>query len=191
MKEATRRYVLLGSLATATIPFGAIAASRRLCDLVITALRWSQDGGATWHNGAVLEGAEVWFEATVRNNGRVAASPLQVIRVDFRVNGSLVAWSDTHRAGLAVNASVALRANNGPDDVKLWTAATPGNYAVSGIVDRANTVPEQSNSNNTFASSITVESETLPPSNTFYVATTGNDSNPGTQAQPWRNITPL
>jgi hypothetical protein len=63
---------------------------RRAVDLIITALRWSEDFGATWHTDPVLQGSDVWFEADVKNIGLVGARLNRIIQVDFRANGTLV-----------------------------------------------------------------------------------------------------
>ena len=150
MKNYTRRIFarfVLGTSALAFTLIGALAAQRRT-DLIVSALRWSDNSGATWHNDHVLAESDIWFEAIVRNVGRVAIPPRVLIRVDFRVDGVVVAWSETYSAGLARGASVALRANGGPDNAKYWNAAGPGTYVIEARVDRANKILDSNKTNN-------------------------------------------
>jgi Bacterial Ig domain/CARDB len=138
---------VLGTSALAFVPIRALAAQRR-ADLTISALSWSDDFGATWHNDHVLAESEVWFKAIVRNVGRVAIPPRVVIRIPFRVDGVVVAWSDTYSAGLAQGASVALRANGGPDGDKFWNAVDAGTYVIEARVDEPNRIVESNETNN-------------------------------------------
>lgn len=155
MKSATRRSVLLGSAAMAMMP-GAAYAQRKIADLVILSVQWSDNLGGTWHNGPVPDGSDVLFRATVRNRGTAAVSTQQRIRVDFRVNDQLVSFSDT-RFGLGRGSSVTLQANNGPDGNAVWETTGPGAFSVRAVVDPGLIVPESNDSNNTFTASLTVE----------------------------------
>ena len=120
-------------------------------------MRWSDDLGATWHSDHVLAESDVWFEAIVRNVERVAIPPRVLIRVDFRVDGVVVAWSDTYSAGLARGASVALRANGGPDGVEFWNAVGAGAHAIQARVDRVNQIVESNETNNRRRATLEVE----------------------------------
>ena len=75
-RELSRRSfaatLLIGTAAIAW-PGYASANHRRTVDLIITAIRWSEDLGVTWHNDPVSEGSEVWFEADVKNIGLAGA----------------------------------------------------------------------------------------------------------------------
>jgi hypothetical protein len=77
------------------------------------------------------------------------------VRVDFRVNDQLVAWSDTQK-GLVKGATVTLAANAGPDGDKFWPASV-GTWPVRAVVDLGNLVPESSDMNNNFNATLTVE----------------------------------
>ena len=59
-RELSRRSfaetLLIGTAAIAW-PGYASANHRRMVDLIITAIRWSEDG-VTWHNDPVLEGSD-------------------------------------------------------------------------------------------------------------------------------------
>jgi hypothetical protein len=132
-------------------------AAQRRTDLIVSALRWSDDFGATWHNDHVLAESDIWFEAIVHNVGRVAVPPRVVIRVDFRVDGVVVAWSDTYPAELARGASVALRANGGPDNAKFWNAVRPGSYVIEARVDGANKILDSNETNNRRGATLEVD----------------------------------
>jgi hypothetical protein len=162
--------LLLGATIAAT-PLRSLAArTRRSCDLIINALRWSDDLGETWQTGSVMAGSDVWFEAVVSNGGRTATPPGVIIAVDFRVDGVPVARSDTYNSGLARGGTATLRANTGPDGDKLWNDVDPGTHAVQAIVDPDNLIPsEQNEGNNKFDTQLVVED-----------AAVGNDAGDGT-----------
>ena len=103
---------VLVAIGSSLMPRIALGAQRR-ADLVITDLQWSDDYGLTWHNESVPAQSNVLFRAKVRNAGTAAFPAPKVIRVDFRVNGSLIAWSDTYRSGLSAGSSKILVANSG------------------------------------------------------------------------------
>jgi Bacterial Ig domain/CARDB len=124
-------------------------------DLVIESSEWN-DGGP-WHNDSVLEGSDVLFRATIRNRGQTATPPNVTIRVDFRVNGEVVSWSNSYSNGLAQNATITLEADGGPDD-KFWGDVSPGNYSIQATVDSENRIVESGEGNNSFSSSLIVES---------------------------------
>jgi hypothetical protein len=149
--------LLIGTAALAW-PGYALANHRRTVDLIITGIRWSEDLGVTWHDDAVPEGSDVWFEADVRNIGRSGAAPNRIIQVDFRVNGTLVSRSNSHRSGLPAGGQITLRANTGPDGDQFWPDVEPGTYTVQARVDAPNHFPrEHSESNNTRTVQLVVE----------------------------------
>ena len=164
-RELSRRSfaetLLIGTAAMAW-PGYACANHRVMVDLIITAIRWSEDG-LTWHTDPVLEGSEVWFEADVRNIGLAAAPLSRTIQVDFRVNGTLVSRSNTYRSGLPAGAQITLRANTGPDGDQFWTDVGPGTYSIQARVDAPNRFPsEHSELNNTRTVQLIVEGEDQP-----------------------------
>jgi hypothetical protein len=154
---------------------------RRAVDLIITALRWSEDFGATWHTDPVLQGSDVWFEADVKNIGLVGARLNRIIQVDFRANGTLVSQSSTHISGLPAGGQITLRANTGPDGDQFWHDVQPGPYSIQARVDAPNRFPsEHSESNNTRTVQLIVEGEVpresadgLTPSGPVQVSTNG------------------
>jgi hypothetical protein len=157
-KNYTRR-IFLGASVLALAPIRALAAQRR-ADLTISALRWSDDFGVTWHNDHVVAESDVWFEAVVRNVGRAAVPPRVVIRVDFRVDGVVVGWSNTYVAGLSRGTSVALRANGGPDGIEFWNAPDAGAYVIEARVDGSDQILESNETNN--RRTATLEVDPLP-----------------------------
>ena len=165
-RELSRRSfaenLLIGTAAMAW-PGYALANHRRTVDLTITAIRWSEDLGVTWHDDAVPEGSDVWFEADVRNIGRSGAALNRIIQVDFRANGTLVSQSNTYMSGLAAGGQITLRANTGPDGDQFWTDVGPGTYSIQARVDAPNRFPsEHSESNNTRTVQLIVEGEDPP-----------------------------
>jgi hypothetical protein len=165
-RELSRRSfaekLLIGTAAIAW-PGYALANHRRSVDLIVSAIRWSEDIGMNWHNDPVLEGSDVWFEADVRNIGLAAASLDRTIQVDFRVNGTLVSRSNTYRSGLQAGGQITLRANTGPDGDQFWNDVGPGNYSIQARVDAPNRFPsEHSESNNARTVQLVVEGEGSP-----------------------------
>jgi CARDB len=144
--------------------------------LVITSLQWSDDQGLTWHTKSVPAQSNLLFRAKVKNAGTAAFPKPKQIRVDFRVNGSLVAWSDTYRSGLSAGASKLLVANTGPDGDAVWYDAPAGTHTVFARIDPLNTYAELNESNNTRSATLTVDplpnspeiSETLPFFGQYY-----------------------
>ena len=164
-RELSRRgfaeTLLIGTAAIAW-PGYASANHRRMVDLIITAIRWSEDG-VTWHNDPVLEGSDVWFEADVKNIGLAGAALNRTIQVDFRVSGALVSMSNTYRSGLPAGAQITLRANVGPDGDQFWHDVGPGTYSIQARVDAPNRFPsEHSESNNTRTVQLVVEGQQEP-----------------------------
>ena len=165
-RELSRRSfaenLLIGTAAIAW-PGYALANHRRTVDLIITAIRWSEDLGVTWHTDPVPEGSDVWFEADVKNIGLAGAQLNRTIQVDFRVNGTLVSRSNTYRSGLPAGGQITLRANTGPDGDQFWTDVGPGSYSIQARVDAPNRFPsEHSESNNTRTVQLIVEGEGPP-----------------------------
>jgi len=131
--------------------------AQRRADLVITSLQWSDDQGLTWHNESVPAQSNLLFRAVVKNRGTAAFPAPQLIRVDFRVNGSLVSWSDTHRSGLSAGSSKRLVANTGPDGDAIWYDAPAGTHTVLAHVDPFNSYTELNESNNTRSATLTID----------------------------------
>ena len=145
--------VAFGSLLMSRIALGG----QRRADLVITDLQWSDDYGLTWHNESVPAQSNVSFRAKVRNAGTAAFPAPKVIRVDFRVNGSLVAWSDTYRSGLSAGASKILVANSGWGDDAVWHDAPAGTRTILARIDPLNSYTELNESNNTRSATLAVD----------------------------------
>lgn len=119
-------------------------------DLTVLAIRWSQDEGATWHQGPIEPGKNVWLQSDVRNIGTGPTPQGTIIGVAFRTNGVARSWSDTHTAALPPDTTITLSANGGPDGNKYWDAAavTVGTHTVRAHVDDINRIPNELNETN-------------------------------------------
>lgn len=89
---------------------------------------------------APVESDPVTLSATVRNSG---PAPAAATAVAFRLGGTKVATADV--PALAAGATATVTAGIGPRDA--------GTYPLSAVVDEANTVIEQNDTNNTFTGS--------------------------------------
>ena len=127
---------------------GLAGCARARPDLVVTALRWSEDDGATWHNGPIQAGSDVWFEADVSNQGTGATPDGVTIGVDFRAEGTQVAWSDDYATSVAPGQTVSLRASGGPDGDKSWNDVQAGGYTIRAEVDSVGGILELDETNN-------------------------------------------
>ena len=130
-------------------------------DLVVTALRWSEDDGTTWHAGPIQAGSNIWFEADVKNQGTGPTPDGVIIGVTFLVSSVSVSWSDTHTTALPADQTISLRADGGPDGDKYWKNAQAGSYAIRAHVDDINRIPELDDTNNTLDVALTVVTGTL------------------------------
>ena len=152
----------LGALALLA-PTQALARHRRrrrsrsgAADLAVETIQWNE--GGSWHNDSVLEGSDVLFRATIRNRGQTATPPNVTIRVDFRVNGEIVSWSNSYSNGLALGETIALEADGGLNDNECWDETIPGDYSIQATVDSQNRITESNEGNNNFSTSLVVES---------------------------------
>lgn len=127
-------------------------------DLVVTALRWSENDGATWHTGPIQAGSDVWLEADVENRGTAAAPDGMTIRVDFRVSGTPVAWSSDHTAAMVEGQTVTLRASHGPDGNRYWNNVQAGGYTVRAQVHAGDEILELDATNNALDLHVTANS---------------------------------
>ena len=127
--------------------------SSSLPDLVITDIIWSPANPLT--------NDEITYSAVIKNQG-AAASPAGIIHgVLFSVDGSSVAWSDTHTASIPAGASVTVTANAGPSGKATWTGTT-GTHTVAAVVDDVLRITEADENNNTRSESITVSLPSKP-----------------------------
>jgi CARDB/FG-GAP-like repeat len=155
-----KRFLVVIGLAAETtlVSWPALAAQRR-ADLVVDAIRWSENLGGTWSNNPVLEDSDVWFEAVVRNAGTAATPSGRFIEVYFQINGARVAVSNIRTAGLARGASITLRANTGRDGDQFWNNVAPGTYTARAVVDPRDLMVELNNSNNGRSNTLIVEAD--------------------------------
>lgn len=157
-----RRWFVLG-VAGLLVPAVSFAAVQRRADLIVTALKWSANFGGTFSNNSVDVGDDVWFRAVVKNQGNAATPSTRIIRVDFRVNGTLVAWSNVLTGSLAAGASRTLTATGGPDSDEFWRVLNAGTYTILARVDPANIIVELSDNNNIKTTSLTAVALPPPP----------------------------
>ena len=94
-----------------------------------------------------MAGDEVVFAATVANQGGAATPAGTILGVLFRVDGTPVAWSDTHVEALLPGATVQLFANGGPGGDGEWLAAG-GSHTVAARVDDIDRIYEGNEDNN-------------------------------------------
>jgi hypothetical protein len=110
-----------------------------LPDVVVTAI--------TWTPATIYPGSQVYFTATVKNQGSAPAPGNGTsIGVGFSVDGVGGFWSGGYTGPLAPGASVNLTANGG-SSVPFWVA-TAGAHEVTAIVDDIDRFPEGNEGNN-------------------------------------------
>ncbi|WP_432572474.1 CARDB domain-containing protein [Kineococcus sp. SYSU DK005] len=141
---------VLGMLGAGAGAAPAVAAPA-LPDLVVT--------GVSPALGSYMQGSQVLFEATVRNVGRAAKEPGQVVGVAFVVDGRVVTWSDDTTAGIAPGESITVRATAGPTGARTW-AVTPGRHSVRAWVDDVDRVREADERNNVLEQEVAVARST-------------------------------
>jgi subtilase family serine protease len=117
-------------------------------DVAVKALCWSEDDGQTWHQGPITAGKKVLFEADVTNQGTGPTPNGVAIRVDFRADGTPIAWSDDHTTAVGPGQTVSLRASGGPDGDRYWNDAQAGSYTIRVQVDDDNRIPGESDETN-------------------------------------------
>jgi hypothetical protein len=70
------------------------------------------------------------------------------IGVDFRANGTPIAWSDDHTTALGPGQTVSLRASGGPDGDRYWNDVQAGGYTMRAQVDSVGGILELDETNN-------------------------------------------
>lgn len=109
-------------------------------DLVVTALDWEPSSAQA--------GEAVRFRATVANQGEAPTPAGDILGAAFRVDGTLVAWSDTSTASLAAGESRVLTANGGPNGGDGTWSFDPEADSVLAHVDDVRRLAESNNRNN-------------------------------------------
>ena len=135
--ELTRRANDLGTLLCAPSQI----------DLVVSKVSWSPSNPAP--------GQSVVFSATVANLGTSSKAAGAINGVAFRVDGSLVNWSDTNTQALAPGQTVTLTANSGPSGSSTWSAGA-GSHTIEAWVDDVNRVAEGNENNNKLTAPLAV-----------------------------------
>jgi hypothetical protein len=158
--DSTRTYTLTctgsGGSATNSVTVN-VSAVTGAPDVIIV------PGSVTTVPAAPKAGDEVRFSATIKNNGNLATPGGVIHGVAFKLNGSVVAWSDNSTTSLAPGATRTLTSNGGPAGKGTWTAVA-GNYTLESIWDDVQRIAESNETNNTNQSSIVVlAAETVPP----------------------------
>lgn len=117
-------------------------------DLEVTDISWSPANP--------VEGDEVTFSATIKNNGNAATQAGTSLSVRFTVGSGDVAWSRGNTASIPAGGTVTLTANGGPfSGNSKWTSVS-GTHTIKAYVDDLNTFSESNESNNERSESITV-----------------------------------
>ena len=116
-RELSRRSFaesLLISAAAIVWPGYTWANHRRAVDLVITAIRWSEDFGVTWHTDPVeSEAGDFESEAEVIGLGGARPNRISLVEFGFNAKGVLVSESDISGSGLG--GEVHLSPNTSPN----------------------------------------------------------------------------
>jgi CARDB len=141
------------TLTSAVLSGGALSGRMSgLPDVIVAAVRWSEDDGQSWHQGSIAAGSNVLFQADVQNVGPGPTPSGVIIGVAFSTSTggafTLRSWSDTHTSSLGSGQTVTLTANGGPDADKYWNSASGGTYTVRANVDDINRFLEDNESNN-------------------------------------------
>ncbi|TCC27199.1 CARDB domain-containing protein [Kribbella speibonae] len=131
-------------------------------DLVVTTVDWSPANPS--------ESTPITLSATVKNNGSAAAPASSL---NFLLGGSVAGTASVQ--ALAAGASATVTANAG--------TRAQGNYTVAAVADPANTVVEQSDTNNTLqaATQLTVAQAPGPDLQVTGITTNPANPAPGTQ----------
>ncbi|TCC35950.1 CARDB domain-containing protein [Kribbella speibonae] len=131
-------------------------------DLVVTNVDWSPANPS--------ESTPITLSATVKNNGSAAAPASSL---NFLLGGSVAGTASVQ--ALAAGASATVTANAG--------TRAQGNYTVAAVADPANTVVEQSDTNNTLqaATQLTVAQAPGPDLQVTGITTNPANPAPGTQ----------
>lgn len=129
--------------------FGSILPPPSMPDVVVTNI--------TLNPVSPVEGNQVVFSATIKNQGTVATPADQPVGISFSVNGAKKTWSS--RAALAAGESAVLTASNSDvvPGTNYWTAVS-GSHTVEAFVDDVNRFAETNESNNKLTKSFTVAS---------------------------------
>lgn len=120
-------------------------------DLVVSAVSWTPI--------APIVGTPVIFKATIKNQGTANTPASTVHRVDFKVKGETVSWSDTRTNSMAPGASVTLSANSGPGGGASWTAIA-GTTPVTAVADPTNLITESNETNNSLSANLVIAATT-------------------------------
>jgi hypothetical protein len=78
------------------------------------------------------------------------------IRVDFRADGTPIAWSDDHTTAVGPGQTVSLRASGGPDGDRYWNDVQAGGYTIRAEVDSGDGILELNETNNALDVPVTV-----------------------------------
>jgi len=109
----------------------------------------------SWSPANPAPGQATTFSATITNFGN-ATKPAGIINgVAFKVDGTLVNWSDTNSAALAPGQSITLTANSGPSGIATWNAGS-GAHTIEAWVDDVNRFAETNENNNKLTAPLAV-----------------------------------
>ncbi|MCU0452559.1 MAG: glycoside hydrolase family 3 C-terminal domain-containing protein [Bacteroidetes bacterium] len=107
-------------------------------------------------------GQRVTFVATVRNVGAAATAASVPLKVSFRVDDALVAWSETPVGSIAPGGMIQVCATAGPNGPPEWTAAGEWTHQLSAVVDDNGRVDEGDEGNNGLGRTLSVYAAAKP-----------------------------
>lgn len=131
-------------------------------DLVVTGLSWTPT--------TPDESSTISVSATVRNSGSAAST---ATTVDVRLNGTVVGSANVGALAAGASSTVAVNAGR----------RGQGSYQVSAVVDPADTVAEQNNDNNTYASPTSLVVAQAAGPDLQVLSVTPNPANPSAGSQ--------
>jgi beta-glucosidase len=108
-------------------------------------------------------GQQVVFLATVKNQGSVATTAGNQLKVTFSVDGQQTSWSDDFKESIPAGGMALLCANSGPGGLNRWTAGGLGTYSIEATADPDNAIDECVETNNAANAQLTVYP--TPPQN--------------------------
>ncbi len=108
-----------------------------------------------------IKGQKVHFAALVKNHGTGASAAGSPKKIVVNVDGKEIAFSKNYSQSIPAGGMALVEADTGTGGTNLWNADSLGTFAVTASVDPDNAITECVETNNSFASSITVYSPPL------------------------------
>jgi parallel beta-helix repeat protein len=136
-------------------------------------------------------GATVVAKGTIRNQASVLSGST-TLRLWLTANSSLsplaagaaaVDLGSSPVAGIPAGSQVSFAVS-----VTLPAGTQPGVWYLQAMADAGSALPESDETNNLASTALTVQPDESAFGPVYYVATYGNDGNPGTESQPFRTV---